>query len=86
MSNSYRSPACVALWYPQGPSHEPGDRTDRRACGWKWSAREEGQLAAGVHQGKYDANDTFDLVAFDGKRGSTGDWEPPTPVADVSGT
>jgi Periplasmic binding protein len=47
------------------------------------------QLVAGqwasLHKGKYDADDTFGLVAFDGKRGSTGDWKPLTPVANVSG-
>ncbi|MDQ1430804.1 MAG: hypothetical protein QOF40_1406 [Actinomycetota bacterium] len=41
---------------------------------------------ASLHRGKYDANDTFGLVAFDGTRGTTGDWKPLTPVADVSGT
>jgi hypothetical protein len=40
---------------------------------------------ASPHQGKYDANDTCGLVAFDGERVSTGDWKSPTPVADVSG-
>jgi hypothetical protein len=44
----------------------------------------EGQWAS-LHRGKYDANDTFGLVAFDGGRGSTGDWKPLTPVANVSG-
>jgi ABC-type branched-subunit amino acid transport system substrate-binding protein len=41
---------------------------------------------ASLHTGKYDANDTFGLVAFDGKLGTTGDWKPLTPVANVSGS
>jgi hypothetical protein len=48
------------------------------------------QLVAGqwasLHAGKYDANDTFGLVAFDSTRGNNGDWKPVTPVVDVSGT
>jgi ABC-type branched-subunit amino acid transport system substrate-binding protein len=40
---------------------------------------------ASLHTGKYDANDTFGLVAFDGASGTTGDWKPLTPVADVAG-
>ena len=41
---------------------------------------------ASLHTGKYDANDTFGLVAFDEKAGSTGDWKALTPVENVSGT
>jgi hypothetical protein len=40
---------------------------------------------ASLHKGKYDANDTFGLVAFDSARGTTGDWKPLTPVEDVAG-
>ena len=40
---------------------------------------------ASLHTGKYDANDTFGLVAFDSGVGSTGDWKPLTPVEDVAG-
>jgi ABC-type branched-subunit amino acid transport system substrate-binding protein len=40
---------------------------------------------ASLHRGKYDANDTFGLVAFDSRGGTTGDWKPVTPVEDVSG-
>lgn len=41
---------------------------------------------ASLHTGKYDANDTFGLVVFDQKAGSTGDWKALTPVENVSGT
>jgi hypothetical protein len=40
---------------------------------------------ASLHKGKYDANDTFGLVAFDSTAGTTGDWKPLTPVEDVAG-
>ncbi len=40
---------------------------------------------ASLHTGKYDANDTFGLVEFDGASGATGDWKPLTPVEDVAG-
>ncbi len=40
---------------------------------------------ASLHTGKYDANDTFGLVAFDGAAGTTGDWKALTPVEDVAG-
>jgi ABC-type branched-subunit amino acid transport system substrate-binding protein len=41
---------------------------------------------ASLHTGKYDANDTFGLVAFDAASGTTGDWKALTPVEDVAGT
>jgi ABC-type branched-subunit amino acid transport system substrate-binding protein len=40
---------------------------------------------ASLHKGKYDANDTFGLVAFDSSVGTTGDWKALTPVEDVAG-
>ncbi len=40
---------------------------------------------ASLHTGKYDANDTFGLVTFDGASGTTGDWKAMTPVQDVAG-
>ena len=40
---------------------------------------------ASLHAGKYDANDTFGLVAFDETAGITGDWKALTPVEDISG-
>ncbi len=40
---------------------------------------------ASLHTGKYDANDTFGLVAFDSSAGTTGDWKALTPVEDVAG-
>jgi ABC-type branched-subunit amino acid transport system substrate-binding protein len=40
---------------------------------------------ASLHTGKYDANDTFGLVAFDSGAGTTGDWKALTPVEDVAG-
>jgi ABC-type branched-subunit amino acid transport system substrate-binding protein len=40
---------------------------------------------ASLHTGKYDANNTFGLVAFDSSAGTTGDWKALTPVEDVSG-
>ena len=38
-----------------------------------------------LHTGKYDAGDTFALVAFDSKIGPVGDWRYLTPVEDVPG-
>ncbi len=40
---------------------------------------------ASLHTGKYDANDTFGLVAFDSSAGTTGDWKALTPVENVAG-
>ncbi len=38
---------------------------------------------ASLHKGKYDADDTFGLVAFDSSIGPEGDWSKITPVEDV---
>ena len=38
-----------------------------------------------IHTGKYDAGDTFALVAWDHSIGKEGDWRYLTPVEDVSG-
>ena len=38
-----------------------------------------------IHAGKYDADDTFALVAFDSSIPPEGDWRYLTPVEDVSG-
>ena len=38
---------------------------------------------ASLHKGKYDADDTFRLVAFDSSIGPKGDWRQVTPVEDV---
>jgi hypothetical protein len=40
---------------------------------------------ASLHAGKYDADDTYGLVAFDPKRGPKGEWRHVTPVVNVSG-
>jgi hypothetical protein len=40
---------------------------------------------ASLHKGKYDANDTFGLVAFDAASGHGGDWKALTTVEDVAG-
>jgi hypothetical protein len=40
---------------------------------------------ASLGKGKYDADDTFRLVAFDPKVGDKGDWRGLTPVEDVAG-
>jgi hypothetical protein len=40
-------------------------------------------LYGSLHTGKYDAGDTFALVAFDSKIGPEGDWRYLTPVEDV---
>jgi hypothetical protein len=42
-------------------------------------------LYASVHKGKYDADDTYGLVAFDPTVGDSGDWRHVTPVQDVTG-
>jgi hypothetical protein len=42
-------------------------------------------LYASVHKGKYDADDTYGLVAFDPTVGAAGDWRHVTPVQDVTG-
>jgi hypothetical protein len=38
---------------------------------------------ASLHKGKYDADDTYGLVAFDPKVPKDGDWKAVTPVRDV---
>ncbi|HEX4493144.1 MAG TPA: ABC transporter substrate-binding protein [Acidimicrobiia bacterium] len=38
---------------------------------------------ASLHTGKYDADDTYGLVAYDPTLGDVGDWKPLTPVKDV---
>jgi ABC-type branched-subunit amino acid transport system substrate-binding protein len=40
---------------------------------------------ASLCKGKYAADDAFRLVEFDSKKGSSGDWNPVTPVKDASG-
>ena len=40
---------------------------------------------ASLHTGKYDADDTYGLVAYDPTIGDAGDWKQLTPVKDVSG-
>jgi hypothetical protein len=40
-------------------------------------------LYASLHQGKYDADDTYGLVAYDPSVGAVGDWKRVTPVQDV---
>ena len=40
---------------------------------------------ASLHTGKYDADDTFRLVAFDPTAGTHGDWRGLTPIEDVAG-
>jgi ABC-type branched-subunit amino acid transport system substrate-binding protein len=41
---------------------------------------------ASLHTGKYDADDTYGLVAYDPTIGDAGDWNPLTPVKDVAGS
>ncbi len=41
---------------------------------------------ASLHAGKYDADDTYGLVAFDPKRGPKGEWRHVTPGEDVGGS
>ena len=40
---------------------------------------------ASLHSGKYDADDTYGLVAYDPTVGDAGDWKSVTPVENVSG-
>ena len=40
---------------------------------------------ASLHTGKYDADDTYGLVAYDPTIGAAGDWKQLTPVKNVSG-
>lgn len=40
---------------------------------------------ASICKGKYAAEDTFRLVAYDSSIGKSGDWKPLTPVKDASG-
>jgi hypothetical protein len=40
---------------------------------------------ASLHAGKYDADDTYGLVAYDPTIGAAGDWKQLTPVRNVSG-
>ena len=39
-----------------------------------------------IHAGKYDADDTFRLVAFDPTIGDSGDWKQVTAIQNVSGS
>jgi ABC-type branched-subunit amino acid transport system substrate-binding protein len=43
-------------------------------------------IYASIHRGKYDADDTYGLVAYDPTVGDAGDWKHLTPVQNVSGT
>jgi hypothetical protein len=40
---------------------------------------------ASIHKGKYDADDTYGLVAYDPTVGADGDWKHVTPEENVSG-
>jgi hypothetical protein len=42
-------------------------------------------LYASIHKGKYDADDTYGLVAYDPTIGDAGDWVHVTPVQNVTG-
>jgi hypothetical protein len=42
-------------------------------------------IYASIHKGKYDADDTYGLVAFDPTIPQTGDWKHVTPIQNVSG-
>jgi hypothetical protein len=42
-------------------------------------------IYATLHKGKYDADDTYGLVAYDPTVGEAGDWKHVTPVQNVSG-
>jgi phosphotransferase system HPr-like phosphotransfer protein len=42
-------------------------------------------IYASIHAGKYDADDTYGLVAYDPSIGADGDWVHVTPVQNVSG-
>jgi phosphotransferase system HPr-like phosphotransfer protein len=42
-------------------------------------------IYASIHEGKYDADDTYGLVAYDPTVGAAGDWKHVTPVENVSG-
>jgi ABC-type branched-subunit amino acid transport system substrate-binding protein len=50
-------------------------RIDNQLVGTEW---------ASLHEGKYDASDTFGLIAFDANRGTSGDWKPLTPVQNIA--
>ena len=43
-------------------------------------------IYASIHEGKYDADDTYGLVAYDPTIGAAGDWKHVTPCENVSGT
>ena len=43
-------------------------------------------IYASIHRGKYDADDTYGLVAYDPTLGADGDWTHVTPVQNVSGS
>ena len=42
-------------------------------------------IYASIHRGKYDADDTYGLVAYDPTVGEAGDWKHVTPEENVSG-
>jgi ABC-type branched-subunit amino acid transport system substrate-binding protein len=41
-------------------------------------------IYASIHRGKYDADDTYGLVAYDPAIGAAGDWTHVTPVQNIS--
>ena len=43
-------------------------------------------IYASIHRGKYDADDTYGLVAYDPTIGADGDWTHVTPEENVSGS
>ena len=84
--------ACTELTLFKTIAEKAGKQLTNRT--WAAAVKDLGPLdnllAAGkwasIHQGKYDANDTFGLVSFDPKSGRSGDWKSLTPVQNVSGT
>jgi hypothetical protein len=47
--------------------------------------RHPATIYASIHRGKYDADNTYGLVAYDPTVGAAGDWKHVPPVENVSG-
>ena len=62
------------------------DTTWVQAVNTYGSIEDMNTLYASIHEGKYDADDTYGLVAFDPTIGADGDWSHVTPVRNVTGS
>ena len=73
--------------------HDIGERVGKYLNNANWvntvdnfgSIDDMSTIYASIHRGKYDADNTYGLVAYDPTVGASGDWKHVTPVENVSG-